>query len=679
MSASKNDIFTSSWRASPPPSLLPPAPSIHVGPSGLSRSKTTGSIWRGRIRTAFGEPADLFPALQDMTPRAGPLPLLVIPSPEDQPSTDSHQPPDADRDSPSGDVQQGRLTSSFFDVSAKHKKVAPPLVLSSGYDESRRPVSPALSTSTSTLSHASTYSSNSNPSLSATLPFSTGAGPMSVANDPALLESVELRFSPTDEFCLGVGRYSRVYLASYRRGKGKSERRSGGRPPASLHDHGEAGSSGIPDEEGDTWKLCAVKKLEEDEESQRLGLREAWFLRQLGSVGSTSGKEGPSSDHPGRMRVVRLLGIKRGTDESSAIAGQGHKMRLSWPHPDLLHQALDGHKSLLRHSRHASLEDEFPYLRGAASSASLRPFASTPPPEQHLVLILPFAPAVLSDIVHSKPHLLTRKQHTKLALQLTQAVSYVHSQHILHTDIKPHNVLITSSFDVMLSDFNTAIHIPSVSLSGPPNDPAGLGTPAYSPPEFNRPPPSPFSYPSDVWALGVTLMVMIVGREPYVRLTSGKGRKGNGRQEMKMWLGKGAYWQWEAQERLEAEEEAPLSGIGIEFPSIERGMAELIGQEQLKKLLDDPEPSVKLLEVEAHDSEDEAEGQDEEPRSYDDGSSPLRYLGSRRGQRGGWVSQRIYSLLRSMCAPSPASRPVIDNAISVLEEEWKELERSAGL
>ncbi|KIO32770.1 hypothetical protein M407DRAFT_241250 [Tulasnella calospora MUT 4182] len=243
------------------------------------------------------------------------------------------------------------------------------------------------------MSHASTYSSNSNPSLSASLPFSASAGPMSVVNDPALLESVELRFSPTDDFCLGVGRYSRVYLASYRRGKSKSERRSV-RPPTSLHDHhGEAGSSGIPDEEGDTWNLCAVKKLEEDEESQRLGLREAWFLRQLGSVGSTSGKDGTSSDHPGRVRVVRLLGIKRGTDESSAIAGQGQKTRLSWPHPDLLHQALDGPKSLLRHSRHASIEDEFPSLRGAASSASLRPFASTPPPEQHLVLVLPFAPS----------------------------------------------------------------------------------------------------------------------------------------------------------------------------------------------------------------------------------------------------------------------------------------------
>ncbi|KAG8983524.1 hypothetical protein FRB90_005923, partial [Tulasnella sp. 427] len=612
MSASKNDIFTSSWRAAPPPPILPAAAtSPHAGAHGLGRSKTTGSIWRGKVRAALGDPSDIFhsPPLQDMTPRADPMPLLVIPPPEEPSHTDGPHTPDVDHDSSSAGIQHGRLTSSFFDPSPKYKKVAPPLVPTSAYDDSRRPVSPALSTSTSTLSHASTYSSNSNPSLSATLPFSASAGPMSVTNDPALLESVELRFTPTDGFCLGEGRYSRVYLASYRRGKDRSsDVRRSVRSPTSLHDrvHGDggeeaAGSSGMPHEEG-AWKLCAVKKLEEDEESQRLGLREAWFLRQLGSVASTSGKT--TSENPGKARVVRLLGIKRGSDESSAIAGQGHKTRLSWPHPDLLHQALDGPKSLLRHSRHASLEDEALPIRGVASNASLRPFASTPPPERNLVLILPFAPAVLSDIVHSKPHLLTRKQHTKLALQLSQAVSYVHSQHILHTDIKPHNVLITSSFDVLLSDFNTAIHIPSVSLSGPPNDPAGLGTPAYSPPEFNKPPPSPFSYPSDVWALGVTLMVMIVGREPYARLTSGRGRKGNGRQEMKMWLSKGAYWQWEAQERLDADEQLPLSTTRVEFPSIESGMAGLIGPEQLKKLLDAPQPSVKLLEVQVPDVEE---------------------------------------------------------------------------
>lgn len=75
----------------------------------------------------------------------------------------------------------------------------------------------------------------------------------------------------------------------------------------------------------------------------------------------------------------------------------------------------------------------------------------------------------------------------------------------------------------------------------PPLDPIGLGTSSYSPPEFVRPPPSPFSFPSDVFSLGVTLSVMLSGGEPY---------EGMRTVERMVMVGRGGYYEWSERRRL---------------------------------------------------------------------------------------------------------------------------------
>jgi len=283
----------------------------------------------------------------------------------------------------------------------------------------------------------------------------------------------------------------------------------------------------------------------------------------------------------------------------------------------------------------------------------------------------------MSGLLRTKPQYFTSYHHTRISHQLAQAISFVHSQGILHTDIKPHNVLLTTQFDVLLSDFNTSIHIPSVSVQGLPDDPAGLGTPVYSPPEFNKPPPSPFSYPSDIWSLGVTLMTGISGREPYARLLNGKRGKG-GRQQLKIWLGKGAYWQYEAQEREELAD-SPLLSPPPPPMTIDGEVIPAIGVEQLRQALDDPAAPEACMEVKLPDGVNQREptrvsnGQSlaAPPDYYDDGTARIHYLGDSPDRS---VSQRIYGLLRSMCAVDPASRPTIDSIVNVLGEELAEFE-----
>lgn len=74
-----------------------------------------------------------------------------------------------------------------------------------------------------------------------------------------------------------------------------------------------------------------------------------------------------------------------------------------------------------------------------------------------------------------------------------------------------------------------------------PDDPHGLGTPPYSPPEFVKPLPSPFSFPSDIFSLGVTLSVMLTAREPYEGLRT---------VERMLYVSRGSFFDYEERRRL---------------------------------------------------------------------------------------------------------------------------------
>ncbi|XP_021808189.1 serine/threonine-protein kinase SAPK2-like isoform X2 [Prunus avium] len=94
--------------------------------------------------------------------------------------------------------------------------------------------------------------------------------------------------------------------------------------------------------------------------------------------------------------------------------------------------------------------------------------------------------------------------------QLISGVSYCHSMHICHRDLKLENTLLDGSTAprVKICDFG---HSKSVLHSQPKS---AVGTPAYIAPEVL----SKTKYDgkiSDVWSCGVTLYVMIVGSYPF--------------------------------------------------------------------------------------------------------------------------------------------------------------------
>ena len=100
----------------------------------------------------------------------------------------------------------------------------------------------------------------------------------------------------------------------------------------------------------------------------------------------------------------------------------------------------------------------------------------------------------------------------KIGLALAQALSAVHAAYVVHRDVKPGNVLLTSAGTVKLGDFGLA------RLLG---DDAALittgaevmGTAAYLSPEQVC--SSAVRYPSDIYSLGLVLLECLTGRRSY--------------------------------------------------------------------------------------------------------------------------------------------------------------------
>jgi len=96
--------------------------------------------------------------------------------------------------------------------------------------------------------------------------------------------------------------------------------------------------------------------------------------------------------------------------------------------------------------------------------------------------------------------------------QVVLAVSYLHAHGFIHRDIKPENILLQSDGTVLLSDFSASAILHSDDYYFEDTK----GTPAFFSPEECSGEPF-YGKPADIWALGVTLYVLIYGHLPYYK------------------------------------------------------------------------------------------------------------------------------------------------------------------
>ena len=108
----------------------------------------------------------------------------------------------------------------------------------------------------------------------------------------------------------------------------------------------------------------------------------------------------------------------------------------------------------------------------------------------------------------SKKGKLSIKEATSIAIQVSMGLEAAHSHGIVHRDVKPQNIIISTDGKVKVTDFGNARAASSNTISS-----NVMGSVHYSSPEQVRGGYS--DEKSDIYSLGITLYEMVTGRVPF--------------------------------------------------------------------------------------------------------------------------------------------------------------------
>ena len=114
----------------------------------------------------------------------------------------------------------------------------------------------------------------------------------------------------------------------------------------------------------------------------------------------------------------------------------------------------------------------------------------------------------LQDIVDCE-HPVPAKILQKIALHCLLGLNYLHALKYMHRDIKPSNLLISHTGDVKIADFGIAKEMGNTQAMAS----TYLGTFMYMSPERVR--GADYSFDSDIWSLGLSLLTCSLGRYPF--------------------------------------------------------------------------------------------------------------------------------------------------------------------
>ncbi|KKC46875.1 Stk1 family PASTA domain-containing Ser/Thr kinase [Paenibacillus sp. D9] len=116
----------------------------------------------------------------------------------------------------------------------------------------------------------------------------------------------------------------------------------------------------------------------------------------------------------------------------------------------------------------------------------------------------------LNEIIQERAPL-QADEAVRIASQIADALDHAHQNHIIHRDIKPHNILIGRNGRVKVTDFGIARAVTSSTIT---QTGSVLGSVHYFSPEHAKGVST--GEKSDIYSLGIVLYQMVTGRLPFL-------------------------------------------------------------------------------------------------------------------------------------------------------------------
>ncbi|KDD72142.1 protein kinase, partial [Helicosporidium sp. ATCC 50920] len=163
-------------------------------------------------------------------------------------------------------------------------------------------------------------------------------------------------------------------------------------------------------------------------------------------------------------------------------------------------KSLEGEVELLRRLRHPNVVQ---YL-GTAQQG-----------EELLIFLELVSGGSIASVV-SRYGALEERVARRYTRQMTRGLAYLHSQGVIHRDIKGANILVDERGRIKLADFGASKQLVEMASLG---DVGSMkGTPFWMAPEVIR--GKRYGRQADIWSLGCTLLEMVSGKPPWSHLES---------------------------------------------------------------------------------------------------------------------------------------------------------------
>jgi serine/threonine protein kinase len=136
--------------------------------------------------------------------------------------------------------------------------------------------------------------------------------------------------------------------------------------------------------------------------------------------------------------------------------------------------------------------------------------------QERLIMLIEFVEGgqLYDEILKRKPSYFCERMAGKIVGELTDAIRHMHTQGVIHCDLKPENVLCTHNpstdhFDIKVADMGLS----KILEKDEKQTLTYCGTPLYMAPEMLR--KEQYSLPVDLWSIGCMMHELMCGDPPF--------------------------------------------------------------------------------------------------------------------------------------------------------------------